>query len=63
MNVVPKGRKFAIGQKQGNTPMEFDSTRVLVVEDDDDAAEEMAEALSSAGYPVTRVAEIGRAHV
>jgi len=37
--------------------MEFDSTRVLLVEDDDDAAEEMAEALSNAGYPVTRVAD------
>ena len=37
--------------------MDFDSTRVLLVEDDDDAAEEMAEALSNAGYPVTRVAD------
>ncbi len=37
--------------------MDFDSTRVLLVEDDDDAAEEMVEALTNAGYPVTRVSD------
>ena len=41
--------------------MEFDSTRVLLVEDDDDAAEEMAEALSNADILIIAIGEGGLA--